>query len=169
MSPRTHTRLIAAFFFVAAVALLVVPEAALAQATPIQITAGDTATLELDGNPSTGYAWVLQEPSSDYEHVVGVEVLGYTKAKPKPGERPVLGAPQKFQVLLTGIAAGRVGLVFNYMKGGTPAPAKTQEFAVEVLDNGAPGQAPGGASGEDSSQDLFANPDVDDENAGTDP
>jgi predicted secreted protein len=158
--------LIAALITVAALAAIVMPDEVRAQATPIQITAGDTTTLELDGNPSTGYTWVLQDAPREYFQFVSVDVLGYSKPALKPGERPLLGAPKKFQVLVTGIDAGRAVLVFNYMKAGTPTPAKTQEFAIEVLDRASPEASSGGASDEDSARDLFAKPDDGDEQDG---
>jgi len=156
---------------VAAVAAVVMADDVLAQAEPIQITEGDTTTLQLDGNPSTGYSWVLQEEPRDYSQFVSIDVLGYSKPEPKPGERPLLGAPKKFQVLVTGIAAGRAVLVFNYVKAGTPAPAKTQQFTIEVLDRASGGGA-AGSSDDDSRRDLFAKPDGDEQDGGgndTDP
>lgn len=103
---------------------------ALAQDTPVQVSVGDSATLQLDGNPSTGYSWILVGTPK----IVTVDLLGYAKRELAPGERPVLGAPQKFQVLVTGVAPGSATLVFQYVKAGG-APAKTQEYAVEVVGN----------------------------------
>lgn len=137
---------------------------ALAQVAPIQITAGDTVTLELDGNPSTGYTWVLQ---SGQEHLslITVQSLGYVKPASKPGTRPVLGAPQKFQVLVTALSAGQARLVFDYVKAGEAKPARTAEFAIEILDDAASAQ-PDASDAE--RRDLF--PDADDEvDAGGDP
>jgi predicted secreted protein len=171
MFPRLFRRSIAAVLAVTAVAAIVIADEVLAQAGPIQITEGDTTTLQLDGNPSTGYSWVLQDEPRAYSQFVSVEVLGYSKPEPKPGERPLLGAPKKFQVLVTGTAAGRAVLVFNYVKAGTPAPAKTQQFTIEVLDRASGGGA-SGASEEDSRRDLFAKPDGDEQDGGgndTDP
>lgn len=116
---------------------------ALAQDVPVQVSVGDSATLQLDGNPSTGYSWVLASSPK----IVTVDLLGYAKRELAPGERPVLGAPQKFQVLVTGVAPGSATLVFQYVKAGG-APAKTQEFAVEVV-----GEAPS-APPEEGSADL---------------
>jgi predicted secreted protein len=161
-----------------AAAMLAVPQTVLAQATPIQITVGETATLQLDGNPSTGYTWALDDVPAAYSNTVSVDVRGYGARDLKPGERPLLGAAQKFRVLLTGIAPGRASLVFKYVKGDTAAPATTKEFAVEVLD-AAPKAAPQEVQEEpiddptsdrpaDSRDDLFADPQDNDDAGGND-
>jgi predicted secreted protein len=104
-----------------------------AQQAPVQVSVGGTATVQLDGNPSTGYAWVLDGVPG----IVKVDLLGYSKPQPAPGERPKLGAPQKFQALVTGVEPGSATLVFKYVRGHGGEPAKTQEVAVEVV-----GEAP---------------------------
>ena len=123
-----------------------------AQETRVQVTVGDTTTLELDGNPSTGYAWAIDKvPKS-----VTVDLLGYAKRELAPGERPVLGAPQKFQVLVTGVAPGTATLVFKYVRANDPKVAKTQEVSAEVV-----GEAPDASpeeEGSDPPQDSMENP-----------
>jgi len=160
-------------------AVVVASPDALAQATPIQITVGESRTLELNGNPSTGHTWVVHDASGTDGQVVAVDVKGYRPGAPvAPGERPKLGAPAKFLVLLTGVAAGRVSLTFDYVRGGTPAPASSQTFAVEVLD-AAPKQPadepevdaiddPTSDKPAESNEDLFADPEGTDDGGGND-
>ncbi|HEX2842453.1 protease inhibitor I42 family protein [Hyphomicrobium sp.] len=116
------------------------PTLAVDQQIPVQVSVGDSVTLQLDGNPSTGYSWVLVGTPK----IVAVDLLGYAKRELAPGERPVLGAPQKMQVLVTGVTPGSASLVFHYVKAGA-APAKTQEYAVEVV-----GDAPSAQPQEDA-------------------
>ncbi len=138
---------------------------ALAEDIPIQITVGDTATLQLDGNPSTGYKWVLNDPPP--ASIIAVDILGYTKPELTPGERPLLGAPQKFQVLLTARDEGRVYLVFDYVKAGE-APAKTQAYKIEVLaDAGVTEDFSDDGSPRSMRRDLFQDP-YDEQDAGGD-
>jgi predicted secreted protein len=111
------------------------PDHARAEDIPVQLSVGETATLQLDGSASTGYSWHLKGPPDQYQQVLNIQMVGYTKPVLAPGERPLLGAPQKFQVVLTGIDAGRAYLVFNYLKAGEAAPAKTQAYKIEVLDD----------------------------------
>jgi predicted secreted protein len=138
-----------------------------AQATPIQLTVGDTTTLLLDGNPSTGYVWELEDPK-DAAGCVSLSDMRYMKNAPAAGERPVLGAPQKFQVLVTGQKPCTTTLAFKYVRSGTPEPASRREFAIEVLgyaanpapQEEAPDLAPDPTSDPvtDGKDDLFADP-----------
>jgi predicted secreted protein len=151
------------------------PQAALAQETPVQLTVGGTTTLLLDGNPSTGYTWVLDGAPS---RVVSVELKGYVKPELKPGERPLLGKPQKFEVFVSGQEPGRASLVFKYVKAGTAAPGNTKTFAVEVLDEAQRSPDEGADSGSveipdpttdvpvDSRTDMFADPNTDQDGGG---
>jgi inhibitor of cysteine peptidase len=99
----------------------------------LQVSVGASATLELDGNPSTGYSWVLDTGASANAELVTVADQGYAAAAAEPGKRPVLGAPKKQKFEVTGVAAGEAKLVFNYVKAGEDAPAKTAEYVVEVI------------------------------------
>lgn len=151
------------------------PQAALAQETPVQLTVGDTTTLLLDGNPSTGYTWVLDGAPG---RAVSVDVKGYVKPELKPGERPLLGKPQKFEVFVSGQEPGRASLVFKYVKAGTAAPGNTKTFAIEVLDEAqrVPDEGAGSGSIEipdpttdvpvDSRTDMFADPNTDQDGGG---
>lgn len=140
---------------------------ALAEDIPVQITVGDTATLQLDGNPSAGYRWVLNEPPP--AGIVTVDMLGYATPELKPGERPLLGAPQKFQVLLTARDEGRAYLVFDYVKAGEASPAKTQAYKIEVLaDASVTDNFSGDGSPRSMSRDLFQDPDDEQDGGGND-
>jgi predicted secreted protein len=119
----------ATVFIAGGLSLFGFPYSSLAQDTHLQISVGDAETVQLDGNPSTGYAWVVEAVPK----IVTVDALGYAKPELKPGERPKLGAPAKFQMLISGVAPGTATLVFKYVRGQGGAPAKTQEVAVEVV------------------------------------
>ena len=111
---------------------LAVPGHAANDETP-QVGVGATTTLELDGNPTTGYRWVLDAEASGNADLVAVEDGGYAAPEAEPGKRPVLGAPKKQRFLVTGVAPGEAMLVFRYVRSGDDAPAKTAEFLVEVI------------------------------------
>jgi predicted secreted protein len=99
----------------------------------LQVSVGASTTLELDGNPSTGYTWVFDADASANGDLVTVADQGYAAAAAEPGKRPVLGAPKKQIFEVTGVAAGEAKLVFNYVRGGDSAPAKSAEYVVEVI------------------------------------
>lgn len=95
-----------------------------------QVGVGATTTLELDGNPTTGYRWVLDADASENADLVRVKDAGY--AAPA-AERPVLGAPKKQKFEVTGVEPGEAMLVFRYIRSGDAEAAKSTEFLVEVL------------------------------------
>lgn len=103
-----------------------------ARADPLVVQLNEMTTVELDGNPSTGFRWEFDATASENANLVGVEDLGYAKRELAPGQRPVLGAPSKYQFRVTGAEVGTAKLVFNYIKGGD-APAKTQDVSIEVM------------------------------------
>lgn len=98
-----------------------------------QVAVGATTTLELKGNPSTGYRWVLDAEASENADRVTVEDAGYAAAATEPGKRPVLGAASSQRFHVTGVEAGETMLVFRYVRSGDTEPAKTEQFLVEVL------------------------------------
>lgn len=124
---------------------------AFAQATPVQLAVGESRALALEGNPSTGYGWVLEGAPGAGGGVVSVDVQGYV-----PDERPRLGAPAPFQVLLTGLARGRATLTFNYVKPGTATVASRRSFAVEVIGEAAAQPPDVDAAQEDAAEDPTA-------------
>lgn len=129
---------------------------AFAQATPVQLTAGESRTIEFEGNPSTGYAWVFEGAPEASHRVVAVDVRGYVPRRVRADERPRLGAPAPFQVLLTGVAPGRATLTFSYVKPGTATVASSRSFAVEVLGQAAAQPPDVDAAQEDAAEDPTA-------------
>jgi predicted secreted protein len=103
-----------------------------AKAEPIVVQANQSTTVELDGNSSTGYSWRLDNEASENTKLVTIDDLGYVKRELAPGQRPVLGAPSKYQFKVTGVEVGTARLVFAYARGDEP-PAKTQEVSIEVM------------------------------------
>lgn len=129
---------------------------AFAQATPVQLTIGESRALALEGNPSTGYGWVLEGAPGAGGGVVSVDVRGYVPHTVRADERPRLGAPAPFQVLLTGLAPGRATLTFNYVKPGTATVASRRSFAVEVIGEAAAQPPDVDAAQEDAAEDPTA-------------
>ena len=98
----------------------------------LQVMVGATTTIELDGNPSTGYSWVLDAAGSANAELVSLADQGYAAAVPEPGKRPVLGAPKKQRFEVTGVAAGEAKLKFDYVRS-TGEAAKSVDVVVEVI------------------------------------
>ncbi len=104
-----------------------------AAAEPQRVAVNESITIELDGNSTTGYRWQLDDGASEDANFVKVEDLGYVKRELKPGERPLFGAPSKYQFRVTGLEAATVKLVFQYVKGNDSAPGKTQGGPPRVV------------------------------------
>jgi predicted secreted protein len=113
--------------------LLALAGQAFAQSAPVQVYTDASTVIELPGNPSTGYSWVLDDGASEGPEFVKVEDLGYAMKELKEGERPVLGAPQQQQFRISGLEVAHVKLVFLYVKSRDTPPAKTEEIAIEVV------------------------------------
>jgi predicted secreted protein len=135
MHPATASarKLSRAATFAAALMMVAAPLAVALAQEALSVQVNESTTVELDGNPSTGYRWQLDDGASEGGDLVKVEDLGYVKREVKPGERPLLGAPSKYQFRVTGLEAGTVKLVFNYVRAHDAVPGKTQEVAIEVV------------------------------------
>src|SRR5262245_26835483 len=131
LAPGFARRLSRAAPIAVAVIMSVAPFTAHAQEA-LTVQLNETTTVELDGNPSTGYRWQLDDGASESANLVQVDDVGYAKRELAPGERPVLGAPSKYQFRVTGLEVGTAKLVFSYVRGQEPAPSKTQSVAIEV-------------------------------------
>ncbi len=92
---------------------------------PALLANGDTV-LSLPANPSTGYAWILNQETSTGLDLVVVDSLGYG-----PPETDLIGAPAPalFSVSCTG--RGNVRLVFDYVSPDGTTVGETR--AVDLV------------------------------------
>lgn len=78
---------------------------------------GSSWEVEIEGNPSTGYRWLLDEARSTGLASVEVKALGY-----RDSATDLLGAPALYVFRLTCLAPGEAHLVFAYV-GPTGEPS----------------------------------------------
>lgn len=71
---------------------------------------GNSMEFQLEGNPSTGYTWQLNQENSEGLDLVEVIALGYGES-----ESDLVGAPAPYVFRITCIAAGFAHLVFDYI------------------------------------------------------
>lgn len=77
---------------------------------------GNAFDFNLEGNPSTGYVWILNTSASSGLDAVKVDSRGYQGAtKRKRGNGVVVGAPAPFVFRITCIKVGFAHLVFDYI------------------------------------------------------
>jgi predicted secreted protein len=91
--------------------------------------ASDEKTIQLKGNPTTGYNWFYQ--ISD-ESVIAVEE--YVKYL---GDDMVVGAPSMFTYTITSLKPGQATLHFEYKRPWeTVEPIETKEYIITVDEKG---------------------------------
>jgi inhibitor of cysteine peptidase len=84
--------------------------------TAVQLTAGDTLTLELPGNATTGYTWAVSPLA------VGTVIEPLGDIKFTAGSSDLMGAPGVFTAQFKAVAAGSVPLIMLYKGPGSNAP-----------------------------------------------
>lgn len=119
-------------FFLAATCA-VAQETAPAEAPElITVRVGETVTVSLDGNPTTGYTWNLAEPMKEDAPVL--VTMSYGPVPDADEENPCCGAPCPTLVKMTGVHAGAASFTLEYKRvWETDTPAwKTRTFVVTV-------------------------------------
>ena len=94
---------------------------------PVTLAKGETATIELEGNVTTGYTWtVTQEPDAAVAKVVSNEYVA-----PEGG---AVGAGGHQKIVLEGVADGTTTLDLAYSREWETdvAPAETAKFEITV-------------------------------------
>lgn len=118
-------------------AAFMMPFAALAaerSETVKSVSAGAPFDITLPANPSTGYAWKIDEAASRGLKLLKVEDLG-TTPPPSEGGRPRIGAPVLQTWLVTPRVKGTALLVFVWQRPWEKEPpAKTHVFKIEIGD-----------------------------------
>lgn len=123
------------FAWLAAAACAVAQETVEMPAVPVALHVGETASVILAGNPTTGYSWTLTEPVK-----VGGPVfvsLALVNDEPPCGadaENPCCGKPRPTEVRMTGVHSGVMSFTVQYSRVWEPnvPPLKTQTFVVTV-------------------------------------
>lgn len=121
-------------------ALFMAAACAVAQAEPsapaehITLRVGETSTISLEGNPTTGYTWNLAEPQKENAPVL--VTMSYGRVPDEDEENPCCGAPCPTIVKMTGVHAGAASFTLEYKRvWETDTPAlHTRTFVVTVTE-----------------------------------
>jgi len=90
---------------------------------------GDTFTIALPSNPTTGYKWQLAQP------LAVKSIVGISKSEYKPKKTGLIGSGGTQVFTLRARRQGTIHLIFEYKRPwekGTE-PAETKEFTIEVV------------------------------------
>ena len=91
--------------------------------------ASEEKTIQLKGNPTTGYNWFYQ--ISDDSIIAVEEYVKYL------GDDMVVGAPSMFTYTITSLKPGQTTLHFEYKRPWeTVEPAETKEYIITVDEKG---------------------------------
>ncbi len=97
-------------------------------AQSIELAVGQSMTMTLPGNPTTGFLWSVAECSD----VVKVELA--FERNTRPSAPPLCGRPQATVVTLTGVKGGQgtVRLIYARPWEKDTAPVSTRTYTVTV-------------------------------------
>ena len=76
---------------------------------PVELAVGESATLELEANPTTGYQW---EPSAEPDAAV-IRIVSDTYVAP---DSAAMGAGGTQRIVIEGVAAGTTTLELRYVR-----------------------------------------------------
>ncbi len=97
----------------------------------IEVKTGDTISLELEGNPSTGYLWTFGAPLDESLIIQ----TGESIAKTDPSSKRV-GAPVKQYKNFKAIAPGRTGIKLDYRRPWERGVKPVKTFEVLIVISG---------------------------------
>ena len=103
----------------------------------IKLSTGDTITIELDANPSTGYLWIFGSPFDPNLLIMTSE--SYTKPE---GPKERVGAPVKRLMTFKAIAPGNTGLKLDYRRPWERSEKPVKSFEILIKITGDPLEEP---------------------------
>ena len=95
----------------------------------LAVKAGDTVTLPIEENPTTGYAWELDNANPAVLSLVSSK---YSQPKQEEGEMPLCGAPGVKTFVLKAAKAGSTTLIFKYRRAWEKDVAPIKQVTVFI-------------------------------------
>jgi predicted secreted protein len=87
---------------------------------------------QIEGNPSSGYVWRLDQAGSENLAIVKVEDLGYGPPEAAEGKEKWVGRPAPYRFRITGLAPGSAKLHFAYVRPWEGEPNKSEDLWVRI-------------------------------------
>lgn len=89
----------------------------------------EEATIQIKGNPTTGYNWFYEIGD---DSIIAVE-----ESEKYLGDDLVVGAPSMFTYKITPLKPGQTKLYFEYKRPWeTESPIETKDYIITVAENG---------------------------------
>jgi inhibitor of cysteine peptidase len=90
------------------------------------IKVGDTFTIELEGNPTTGYTWEINLPS-EYAQIINLIDIYWKK------QNSLVGGPSIQYFVFEALSQGLLTLVFRYRRSWEKDnPLKERTFHIRI-------------------------------------
>lgn len=116
--------------YLVAIALIVAIDAqARAADQALRLAVGQSASIELEENPSTGYGWAVDAKTSSGLPVVRITDRGFSE---REGGKHLLGAPGIHRWDIQAADVGTASIVFIYRRPWEGKHVRSYEVAVEA-------------------------------------
>lgn len=97
-------------------------------AVTMELTVGQSDSVVLDGNPTTGFTWNIAEQKGDAAEVS----LELRHAEPADDEPPLCGAPTPTVVTVTGVKPGSSTITLEYKRAWEKETPALRRVTFEV-------------------------------------
>lgn len=114
---------------VVAILIMAINAEARASDQTLRLAVGQSASVELEENPSTGYRWAVDDKASSGLPVVRISDSGFSE---REGGKRLLGAPGIHRWEIQAVGVGTAKVVFIYRRPWEDKPARSHEVAVEA-------------------------------------
>lgn len=95
----------------------------------LKLAVGQSASVELEENPSTGYRWAVDAKASSGLPVVRISDRGFSE---REGGKRLLGAPGIHRWDIQAVSPGKASVVFIYGRPWEDKHSRSHEVAVEA-------------------------------------
>lgn len=112
----------------AAIALTMTIDAEAAEQT-FRLAVGQSASVELEENPSTGYRWEIDAGASSNLPILRISDRGFSE---REGGKRLLGAPGIHRWNIEAASAGTARVIFIYRRPWEDKAGRRHEVAVEA-------------------------------------
>ena len=116
-------------YLMAIVTIMAIDAEARAAEQTLRLTVGQSASVELEENPSTGYRWGVDAKASSNLSILRISDRGFTE---REGGKRLLGAPGIHRWNIEAASAGAASVILIYRRPWEDKAGRRHEVAVEV-------------------------------------